>query len=184
MSFLQHHFLIAMPSLEDPNFDGTVTYLCKHDDEGAFGLVINRPLSMQASEVFQQLDLDVVDSTQAEQPVLGGGPVQPSLGFVLHQSSTSFESTLDADAQIKVTISRDILESMAGGHGPSPAVITLGYAGWDAGQLEAELAANAWLSVPADPAIIFNTPIEQRWTAAAGLLGVDIAQLTNYAGHA
>jgi len=184
MSSLRHHFLIAMPSLGDPNFDGTVTYLCKHDAEGAFGLVINRPLNMQAAEVFQQLELDVVDAAQAEQAVLGGGPVQTSLGFVLHQSSASFDSTLDADAQIKVTISRDILESMASGRGPSPAVITLGYAGWDAGQLEAELAANAWLSVPADPAIIFDTPIEERWSAAAGLLGVDIAQLTNYAGHA
>lgn len=184
MSSLTHHFLIAMPSLEDPNFDGTVTYLCKHDEEGAFGLVINRPLDMQASEVFEQLDLEIVDPEQAERPVLGGGPVQPSLGFVLHQSPTSFDSTLDAEAEIKVTISRDILQSMASGHGPSPAVITLGYAGWDAGQLEAEIAANTWLSVPADPKIIFDTPIEQRWTAAAGLLGVDIAQLTNYAGHA
>jgi len=184
MSSLRHHFLIAMPSLGDPNFNGTVTYLCKHDAEGAFGLVINRPLNMQAAEVFQQLELDVVDTAQAEQAVLGGGPVQPSLGFVLHQSPVSFDSTLDADAQIKVTISRDILESMASGRGPSPAVITLGYAGWDAGQLESELAANAWLSVPADPAIIFDTPIEQRWSAAAGLLGVDVAHLTNYAGHA
>lgn len=184
MSSLRHHFLIAMPSLADPNFDGTVTYLCKHDAEGAFGLVINRPLDMQAAEVFQQLELEVLDAAQAEQAVLGGGPVQPSLGFVLHQSPASFDSTLDAEAQIKVTISRDILESMASGRGPSPAVITLGYAGWDAGQLEAELAANAWLSVPADPAIIFDTPIEQRWSAAAGLLGVDIAQLTSYAGHA
>jgi putative transcriptional regulator len=184
MSSLQRHFLIAMPSLEDPNFDGTVTYLCKHDADGAFGLVVNRPLDMQAAEVFEQLDLEIVDSAQAERPVLGGGPVQPSLGFVLHQSPASFESTLDADADIKVTISRDILQSMAGGRGPSPAVITLGYAGWDAGQLETELAANAWLSVPADPTIIFDTPVEQRWAAAAGLLGVDISQLTNYAGHA
>ena len=173
-----------MPSLNDPNFDGTVTYLCKHDADGAFGLVVNRPLDMQAAEVFEQLDLEVVDSAQAEQPVLGGGPVQPSLGFVLHQSTAIFESTLDTDAEIKVTISRDILQSMAGGQGPSPAVITLGYAGWDAGQLETELAANSWLSVPADPTIIFDTPIEQRWAAAAGLLGVDISQLTNYAGHA
>lgn len=184
MSMLQNHFLIAMPSLGDPNFDGTVTYLCKHDEEGAFGLVVNRPIDMQVAEVFEQLDLEIVDSTQADEQVLRGGPVQSNMGFVLHQSPSTFESTLDADAAIKVTVSRDILQSMAAGHGPSPAVIALGYAGWDAGQLETELAANAWLSVPADPAIVFETPYDQRWTAAAGLLGVDIAQLTSYAGHA
>ena len=184
MSTLQGHFLIAMPALNDPNFDGTVTYLCKHNEQGALGLIINRPLGMEAREVFEQLDLEVVDSDQADRAVLGGGPVQRGMGFVLHQSSAQFESTLDPESTIKVTISQDILKSMAGGQGPQPAVIALGYAGWEAGQLEAELTANAWLSVRADPSIVFDIPFEQRWSAAAGLLGVDVTQLTSYAGHA
>jgi len=184
MSKLQNNFLIAMPSLGDPNFNGTVTFLCKHDENGALGLIINRPLTMQVADVFAQLDLDIADNEKASLPVLGGGPVEPSMGFVLHQSSDTFESTLDSSAAIKVTISQDILRSMAGGSGPWPAMIALGYAGWDAGQLESEIAANAWLSVPADPAIVFDTPFEQRWAAAASLLGIDVAQLTSYAGHA
>lgn len=184
MSTLENHFLIAMPALGDPNFDGTVTYLCKHSDEGALGLIINRPLDMQVAEIFEQLDFDVLDERQAEQPVFGGGPVQPGMGFVLHQSNKTFDSTLDAEAAIKVTASQDILRSMAAGNGPWPSIVTLGYAGWDAGQLETELAANAWLSVPAVPEIIFETPFDQRWAAAAGLLGVNISQLTSYAGHA
>ena len=184
MKTLQDHFLIAMPALGDPNFDGTVTYLCKHGDEGALGVVINRPLDLQVAEVFEQLDLEVLDQRQADRPVLGGGPVQPSMGFVLHQSEQAFESTIDTESAIKVTISQDILRAMAGGLGPWPSVVALGYAGWEAGQLEAELAANAWLSVPAAPEIIFQTPFDQRWSAAAGLLGVSISQLTSYAGHA
>jgi len=184
MRTLQNHFLIAMPALGDPNFDGTVTYLCKHTDEGALGLIVNRPLDMQVAEVFEQLDLEVRDRRQAEQPVLAGGPVQPGIGFVLHRSDDVFESTLDATSAIKVTVSQDILRAMATGEGPWPNVVALGYAGWEAGQLEAELAANAWLSVPAVPEIIFDTPYDQRWAAAAGLLGVSIGQLTSYAGHA
>lgn len=184
MSSLQNHFLIAMPALADPNFDGTVTYLCKHNDEGALGVVVNRPIDMQVAEIFEQLDLEVLDQRQAEQAVLGGGPVQPGMGFVLHRSSDPFESTLDSESAIKVTVSQDILRAMAGGRGPWPSLVALGYAGWEAGQLEAELAANAWLSVPAVPEIIFETPFDQRWSAAAGLLGVNLAQLTSYAGHA
>ncbi len=184
MSTLQDHFLIAMPAMGDPNFDGTVTYLCKHNDEGALGIVINRLLDMQVADIFEQLDLDIVDKRQAEQPALAGGPVQPSTGFVLHQDERMFESTLDHGADVKVTVSQDVLQSMAAGDGPWPALVALGYAGWEAGQLEAEIAANAWLSVPADPSLIFDTPFDQRWTAAAGLLGVNVSQLTSYAGHA
>ena len=184
MRTLQNHFLIAMPALGDPNFNGTVTYLCKHGDEGALGLVINRPLDLKVTEVFEQLDLEVLDQRQADRPVLGGGPVQPGMGFVLHQSEQTFGSTLDTESAIKVTVSQDILRAMAGGLGPWPSMVALGYAGWEAGQLEAELAANAWLSVPAAPEIIFETPFDQRWSAAAGLLGVSISQLTSYAGHA
>lgn len=184
MKTLQDHFLIAMPALGDPNFDGTVTYLCQHNDGGALGVVINRPLDLQVSEVFEQLDLELLDQRQGDRPVLSGGPVQPGTGFVLHQSEQTFEHTLDTDSAVKVTVSQDILRAMAGGLGPWPSVVALGYAGWEAGQLEAELAANAWLSVPASPEIIFQTPFDQRWAAAAGLLGVKISQLTSYAGHA
>jgi putative transcriptional regulator len=184
MKTLQDHFLIAMPAMGDPNFNGTVTYLCRHNDEGALGIVVNRPLDMQVREIFEQLDFEALDDQQASQVVLGGGPVQPSMGFVLHRAEETYESTFDCEAGVKVTVSQDILSSMASGRGPWPAVVALGYAGWEAGQLEAELAANAWLSAPADPDIIFNTPFEQRWAAAAGLLGVDVSHLASYAGHA
>ncbi len=185
MQTLQNHFLIAMPAMGDPNFNGTVTYLCKHSEEGALGIIINRPLDIQVAEVFQQLSFDVVDDEQAEQPVLGGGPVQPGMGFVLHQSEAGYESTLEiTGADIKVTVSKDILSAMAQGQGPQPALVALGYAGWEAGQLESELAANAWLSTPADPAIVFGTPFTDRWAAAAALLGVDISQLSTYSGNA
>ena len=182
---LHNHFLIAMPSMRDPNFNNTVTYLCKHDEEGALGIVINRPLDMRVAEIFRQLSFDVLDENQAERPVLGGGPVQPEMGFVLHQSDRTYDRTLNpTGTDIKVTVSQDILNAMARGEGPSRALVALGYAGWESGQLETELAANAWLSVPAEPAILFETPFERRWEAAAALLGVNISQLSSYAGHA
>lgn len=184
MRSLQSHFLIAMPAMGDPNFNETVTFICKHDAEGAIGIVINRPTDMVVSDIFEQYALASAASPQASQPILGGGPVQPDRGFVLHQSTVHFDSTVDPDAVIKVTVSSDILTMMANGDGPNPAVVALGYAGWAAGQLEAELAANAWLSAPADPAVLFDTPVEARWSAAANLLGVDIHQIANYAGHA
>ena len=179
----------------DPNFNGTVTYLCKHDHEGAMGIIINRPLGMQVAELFRQLSFDILDQEQAQRPVLGGGPVQTEMGFVLHQSEEPYETTLsttsteadteaEPDTGIRVTVSKDILDAMARGEGPRDTLVALGYAGWDPGQLEAELAANAWLSAPADPAIIFETPIGKRWEAAAGLLGVKLSQLSTYAGHA
>ena len=185
MSTLQDQFLIAMPSMSDPNFSGTVTYLCKHDAKGALGIIINRPLRMRVSEIFEQLSLDVVDEYQADRPVMGGGPVHVDRGFVIHQSSDPFDNTLNATGTgIKVTVSQDILDSMARGTGPREALVALGYAGWEPGQLEAEIVANAWLNAPADPAIIFETPFEKRWAAATALLGVDIVQLSSYAGHA
>lgn len=184
MRSLMDHFLIAMPSMGDPNFNETVTYVCRHDAEGAIGIVVNRPTDMRLEQVFEQLSLDVRAREQAMQPVLSGGPVNTDRGFVLHTSDSPFEATFEPAGKIKVTVSQDILVQMASGAGPDPAVVALGYAGWDAGQLESELVANAWLSVPADPGVVFDTPFEQRWSAAAGLLGVDIHQLTNYAGHA
>lgn len=184
MSGLQNHFLIAMPAMEDPNFSETVTYICKHDHEGALGIIVNRPSEMRVREIFRQLSLDVQDQTYADQPVLHGGPVHRERGFVIHSGEREYESTLSAAEGLKVTVSQDVLGAMARGEGPESAVLALGCAGWEPGQLEAEMAANAWLSVPAEPEVIFNTPFEQRWTAAAGLLGVDIHQLSLYAGHA
>lgn len=184
MRSLQDHFLIAMPAMGDPNFNETVTYVCKHDEEGALGIIINRPTDMLMEEVFRQLSLEPVDPRLADLPVLAGGPVRRDRGFVLHRSDETYDSTLDTGAGVRVTVSQDILSSMARGEGPEPVLVALGYAGWESGQLEAELAANAWLSVAADHTVLFETPFEQRWRAAAGLLGVDIHQLASYAGHA
>lgn len=184
MRSLQDHFLIAMPAMGDPNFNETVTYVCKHDDEGALGIIVNRPTDMLLDEVFRQLSIEPVDRRVADLPVLAGGPVRRDRGFVLHRSEQSYDSTLETAGGIKVTVSQDILGAIARGEGPDPVLVALGYAGWDSGQLEAELAANAWLSVPADEAVLFEVPFEQRWSAAAGLLGVDIHQLASYAGHA
>ena len=184
MNSLQDHFLIAMPAMGDPNFSETVTYVCEHNEHGALGIIINRPIEMQLRDILEQLSFEVTDKLAAEQPVLGGGPVHRDRGFVLHQSDESYESTLAATDFIKVTMSQDILDAVAHGNGPDKVLVALGCAGWEAGQLEDELVANAWLSVPADPEIIFDTPFEQRWSAAAALLGVDIKQLSTYAGHA
>ena len=184
MRSLQDHFLIAMPAMEDPNFNTTVTYLCKHDAQGAFGVIINRPSETTLAEVLAQLSLPASDGVRTTHPVLRGGPVEPERGFVLHRSAQKYDATLDPGGEIKVTLSTDILGAVARGEGPEPMIVALGYAGWERGQLEAELLANAWLTVPADPALIFETPFDQRWSAAVGLLGVDVHQITSYAGHA
>jgi len=184
MVSFEDHFLIAMPGMGDPNFNGTVTLICQHNDEGALGIVVNRPSEMVLGDILAQLELEVRDGPEADQPIMRGGPVDQDRGFVLHQSDQAFEATVNANAKIKVTVSEDILDQIAHGDGPEPCLVALGYAGWTSGQLEAEVAANAWLSTPADPAIIFSTPMEQRWMAAAALMGIDIRQLTNYAGHA
>jgi putative transcriptional regulator len=184
MRSLQDHFLIAMPAMEDPNFNATVTYLCRHDANGALGVIINRPSETSLGEVLTQLSLEPMDAVQAARPVLRGGPVERERGLVLHRSAQAFEATLDPGGEIKVTLSTDILTAVARGDGPEQVIVALGYAGWGRGQLEAELLANAWLTVQADPALVFETPFEQRWSAAVGLLGVDAHQITSYAGHA
>jgi putative transcriptional regulator len=183
MRSLQDHFLIAMPAMADPNFTQTVTYICKHDDEGAFGVVVNRPSDLSLGEMLGQLAIELKDRTLAERPVMHGGPVEPERGFVLHRSELPFEGTL-AVGEIKLTSSPDILAALGRGTGPEPVLVALGYAGWGRGQLEVELSSNTWLTVPANPSIIFETPFEQRWTAALGLPGVDIQRITEYAGHA
>jgi putative transcriptional regulator len=184
MQSLQDHFLIAMPAMADPNFNETVTYICKHDAEGAFGLVINRPSDLSLGEMLGQLAIDLKDRSLAERSVMHGGPVEPQRGFVLHRSNNVYEATIVAGTDIKLTSSPDILAALGRGAGPEPVFVALGYAGWGRGQLEVELGSNTWLTVPADPAIIFETPFEQRWTAALGLPGVDIRRITQYAGHA
>lgn len=184
MESLKNNFLIAMPMLGDPNFNEAVTYICQHDDHGALGITINKPSNLNVAELCKQLDIELADGVSVEQPVLAGGPVEPGRGFVLHRSERDYDSTLLIDKGIRLTTSRDILEAIASGTGPEQAQIALGYAGWAAGQLEAELAANAWLSVEADAQIIFDTAYEARWAAAAALIGVDIHGITNYAGRA
>lgn len=181
---LINHFLIAMPSLADPNFSRTVTYLCDHSSEGTMGLVINRPLAVSLGELLSQIELEPVDSALNDIPVYQGGPVQNERGFVLHQPLGEWEATLAVGADIGVTMSRDILEAIAQGRGPTRYLVALGYAGWGAQQLEAELAANTWLNGPADASIVFEQPAEQRWDAAAALLGVDLSLLSSDVGHA
>lgn len=184
MQSLQDHFLIAMPAMADPNFTETVTYICKHDPAGAFGLVLTRPSDLSLGEMLGQLAIELKDRSLAERPVLHGGPVEPQRGFVLHRSEQTFEATLAVSAEVKLTSSPDVLAAIGSGLGPEPALVALGYAGWGRGQLEAELGSNTWLTVPANPAIIFETPFAERWTAALGLPGVDIRHITQYAGHA
>lgn len=181
---LTNHFLIAMPTLMDPNFHQTVTYVCAHNEEGAMGIVINRPLDIDLGEVLSQMNLAADDPQIRHIAVYEGGPVQRDRGFIIHRPAANWDSTISVSDQIGVSTSRDILEAMAGGSGPADALVALGYAGWGAGQLEQELADNAWLSGPADLAILFDTPADERWRSAAALLGVDLSSLSHEVGHA
>lgn len=181
---LTDQLLIAMPAMTDPNFAHTVTYICEHSAEGALGIVVNRPLELSLGAVLEQLDLTPKDAALAGQIVFYGGPVLPERGFVLHDSGSRFDSTLRVNDRLSVTTSRDVLAAMAEGKGPQHALVALGYAGWGAGQLEQELGDNAWLSVPADPRLIFDTPVEKRWDAAARAIGFDPAQLAAVSGRA
>jgi len=182
--FLTNQFLVAMPGMADPNFAQTVTLVCEHSAQGALGIVINRPLAMTLGEVFEQLGLDPSGSRVAGDSVLQGGPVQTDRGFVLHSPGPRWESTLEISERLHLTTSRDVLDALARGDGPAEAVIALGYAGWDAGQLDAEVAENAWLTVPADERLLFETPVADRWEAAGRLLGVNLLHLSSDAGHA
>ena len=168
----------------DPNFHHTVTFVCEHNEHGALGLIINRPLDIDLDDVFEQLSLPRTSDEIANTPILRGGPVDQERGFVIHESSDEWESTASVKDSIRVTTSQDILTAMAGGSGPKRAVVVLGYAGWAAGQLEYEIAENAWLSAPASAQIVFETPFEQRWQEAAGILGIDLATISTEAGHA
>jgi putative transcriptional regulator len=183
-SYLKHHFLIAMPHMADPNFAQTVTYLVEHNEQGAMGLVINRPNGLNLADVLEQLRPDEPPPALCQSlPIFAGGPVQTDRGFVLHPSGHNFQATLEL-GELALSTSQDALFAIADGKGPAKHLITLGYAGWDAGQLETELADNAWLTCPADTAILFDTPAEQRLGAAAARLGINLSLLTAQAGHA
>jgi len=183
-SYLTNHFLIAMPAMGDPNFDRTVTFICEHNDDGALGLVINRPMDLDLAEIFSQMSLESDKGETEAGPILQGGPVQVERGFVIHDGEKKWESTLVVSDSVNVTTSRDILEAMAAGDGPEQALVAVGYAGWGPGQLEAEMAANAWLTVPANTEILFDIPFDERWRAAAALIGIDLDLLSTEVGHA
>ena len=181
---LTHHFLIAMPAIQEGAFAGTLTYICEHNENGALGVVVNRPISLTLGEMFEQINVLMSQTRFAKMPVYFGGPVQTERGFVLHDTPGSWESTLNINEKLALTTSRDILEAMGEGKGPRNVIVTLGYAGWDQGQLEHEISENIWLTVPASEHILFDLPPEERLPAAMALLGVDYASLVEGAGHA
>jgi len=183
--YLTNQLLIAMPTMGDPNFAQTVTLVCDHSPRGALGLILNKPLPMRMGEVFDQLEIAApAEGAPRDRHVLRGGPMQTDRGFVVHRAGGDWDSTLKVSDTIHVTTSRDILAAIARGTGPEEAVVALGYAGWDGGQLEEEIRANAWLSAPVDSGIIFDLPFESRWRAAARLLGVDLSRLSPQSGNA
>ncbi len=184
-SFFTDQFLIAMPNLMDPNFFQSVTYICQHNEYGAMGIIINHPADLTIGELMTQAGLQHHDTIAMAQPVFRGGPVDTSNGFVIHRPVGNWKSTLDVNGNIAVSTSSDIIAALAEEeHGPMQYIVALGYAGWGAGQLEAEMAQNSWLNGPADAHVIFETRTDKRWETAARLLGVDINQLISSAGHA
>jgi len=204
MTSLENQLLIAMPSLGDPYFNKSVTYICEHNEEGAMGLIINLPVNITLADLLKQIEPDddntadkgnenstdnikkeVTDTTNSlEQLVLAGGPIAKERGFVLHRSQKGWTSSLELSEELMVTTSKDILMALGTDKAPDQFMVTLGYAGWGPGQLEQELQENSWLTTPADSDILFNTPIEQRWKKATEKLGIDLAHLSNEIGHA
>lgn len=181
---LTNQLLIAMPGMADPNFSTTVTLICEHNDDGALGIIINRPLTLKLAGLFDQLAVEDADPVAAGTPVLSGGPVGTERGFVLHNDDLQFENTLAVSSDINLTLSRDVIDAMATGTGPEKTLVAIGYAGWNPGQLEEEMLANSWLNVPATPALVFDAPFADRWDLAARSLGIDIASISPDAGHA
>ena len=181
-SSLRDHFLVAMPGLVDGIFTGSVTYMCEHDEEGAMGIVINRPTSLVFSDLFEDR-LDIIESRQ-DLTIVAGGPVQVDRGLILHDGEKHWDSTMELPNGLKLTTSNDIIEAIARGEGPENFLVALGYAGWGPGQLEDEIINNAWLNTPADKAMIFQTPFEKRAVAALAQLGIDYNLISSQAGHA
>jgi len=181
---LTDHFLIAMPAMADPYFSGTLVYICEHNEQGALGIIVNRPLDMTLAALFERIELPLEATGFERMPVYFGGPVQTDRGFVLHRPVGSWQSTLAVNSEVGLTSSRDVLQTLGKTGEPGEIVVTLGYSGWSAGQLEDELAQNAWLTVRATPHILFGLPFEERLAAALAALGVSFAQLAEGAGHA
>ncbi|MCP5208340.1 MAG: YqgE/AlgH family protein [Hahellaceae bacterium] len=180
-TYLKHQLLIAMPHMADPNFAGTVTYICEHNEHGAMGIIINRPTELTLGDVFEQMNLG---PSHRDELVYAGGPVQIERGFVIHRPKGDWQATLPIEEDICLTSSRDILTAYANNEGPVEAIIALGYAGWGAGQLEQELLGNSWLNCPADAHILFHVHYRERLAAAAAKIGVDLSLLSNQVGHA
>ena len=181
---LKDHFLLAMPHLEDPNFTGSLSYLCDHDENGTMGVIVNRPLELTLEALFEQLELGGEESPHRNAPVYYGGPVHKDRGFILHRgASTRWDSSIQVTEELALTTSMDMLQALAVGEGPEDFLVCLGCAGWEAGQLEQEILENAWLTVEGRSDILFEVPPEQRLGAAAGILGVDLNLMTREAGH-
>ena len=185
-SRLTDHFIIAMPGLMDENFYQAVTYICEHDDNGTFGIIVNRESEITLDDVMQQMNIpyQAGESGRSHASVFTGGPVQSNRGFILHRPTGNWDSSLVINDSVALTTSRDILEAIADDRGPDDIIIALGYAGWGPGQLEKEMAANTWLSCPAEQQIMFETPVKDRWQAAADLIGVDLSLMSSDTGHA
>ena len=184
---LANHFLIAMPSIQDPIFGGTVVYVCEHNEKGVLGVVINKPTDMTMEVLFDRVDLKLAPglrSSVVDQPIMFGGPVQDDRGFVLHSPGGRYSSSLSVTDEVAFTTSIDVLEAVASGAGPKRMLVSIGYAGWSPGQLEEEISRNGWLTVGADARVLVDLPIEERYTAAITLLGIDPLMLATEAGHA
>ncbi len=191
-SELSHHFLVAMPSLDDLNFKHAVIYVCEHNEEGAMGLIINKPLQINLGNVLHHLNIDVTDKSSESHPVLMGGPVGQEHGFIIHnelsflseKTKREVDANPDDHTELVISSSKEMLSSIAQGKGPAQYLVTLGYTGWEAGQLENEIAKNDWLVIPYDENILFKVPMELRWQMAPSSLGIDINQISGHVGHA
>lgn len=181
---LANQFLIAMPSMEDAFFTRSVTLMCQHNEDGALGIVINRPSDLTLGDVWEQMNIPPGDPAARQLPIFLGGPVHPERGFVIHEPAGQWDASMRVSEDIALTTSRDILEAVARGEGPRHILVALGYAGWGKGQLEKEILDNAWLNAPVQQSILFERPANQRWKAAVETLGVNVALLSSQAGHA
>ncbi|MFA0084100.1 YqgE/AlgH family protein [Vibrio sp. E150_011] len=187
---LANHFLVAMPGMKDPYFQRTVVYVCEHNNDGAMGIIINTPIDVTVANMLLQVQNDLPIASQIqhskslEEPVINGGPVSEDRGFILHKPKDKYQSSIQITEKLSVTTSKDILAVLGTDAQPEDYLVALGYAGWDAGQLETELADNSWLTIEADTSVIFDTPVKDRWHSAVQMLGIDIAQLSTQVGHA
>ncbi|TWI64212.1 putative transcriptional regulator [Pseudoduganella lurida] len=183
---LANHFLIAMPSMQDPVFGGTVVYVCEHNENGVLGVVINKPTDMTMDTLFERIDIEVTAGREGmtDKAIMFGGPVQDDRGFVLHTPGARYSSSLTVTDDVAFTTSIDVLEAVARGAGPQRMLVSIGYSGWSPGQIEDEISRNGWLTVHADPDVLFDLPVEERYLAAMKLLGIDPLMLTSEAGHA